>query len=167
MKTFLAAVLLTMSAFTAAKAGPLDRPAGAIVLTVTGNVENTNAGGAATFDFAMLESLPGRSATMETPWTTGSSTFEGPRLHAVIAAAGGHGKRLLVKALNDYTAEIPFEDATAFETILAVKMNGAPMSVRDKGPLFLIYPFDKNPELYNEKYFSRSVWQIREIEVLD
>lgn len=167
MKTFLATVLLTMSAFTAANAGPLDRPAGAIVLTVTGNVENTNVGGAATFDFAMLEALPGRSATMDTPWTTGSTTFEGPRLDAVIAAAGGHGKRLLVKALNDYTAEIPFEDATSLETILAVKMNGAPMSVRDKGPLFLIYPFDKNPELYNEKYFSRSVWQIREIEVLD
>ena len=38
-------------------------------------------------------------------------------------------------------------------------------SVRDKGPLFLVYPFDTNPETYNEKYFSRSVWQIKEIEV--
>lgn len=31
----------------------------------------------------------------------------------------------------------------------------------------MIYPFDKNHELYNEKYFSRSVWQIKEIEVVD
>ena len=51
--------------------------------------------------------------------------------------------------------------------MLATKMNGDYMSVRDKGPLFLIYPFDTNPELFNEKYFSRSVWQIREVEVVE
>ncbi len=167
MRTFATAVLLIVTASATAGAGQLDRPAGDVILTVTGNVENTNVDGAAVFDVAMLEALTGRSATMETPWTTGATTFEGPLLEAVIDAAGGHGKRLLVKALNDYTAEIPIEDTTAFETILAVKMNGAPMLVRDKGPLFLIYPFDRNPDLYNEKYFSRSVWQIREIEVLD
>lgn len=167
MKTLLAAALLTISTITAANAGQLDVPAGDVVLTVAGNVANTNADGAAGFDLAMLEALAGRSATMETPWTTGPTTFEGPLLAAVIEAAGGHGKRLLVKALNDYSAEIPIEDAIAYDTILALKMNGATMSVRDKGPLFLIYPFDKNPEIYNEKYFSRSVWQIREIEVVD
>lgn len=165
MKNILAAILLSMAALSTADAGTLETPAGDVILTVTGNVDNTNADGAAGFDMAMLEALSARSASMETPWTTGTTTFDGPLLAAVIEAAGGHGKRLLVKALNDYTAEIPIEDATAYETILAVKMNGAPMSVRDKGPLFLIYPFDKNPELYNEKYFSRSVWQIRQIEV--
>ena len=167
MKKILAALLLSVTAFTTADAGTLEAPAGEVILSVTGNVDNTNAGGAADFDMTMLKALAGRSATMETPWTTGATSFDGPLLKAVIEAAGGHGKRLLVKALNDYTAEIPIEDATAYETILAVKMNGAPMSVRDKGPLFLIYPFDKNPEIYNEKYFSRSVWQIREIEVVD
>lgn len=167
MKKLLAAVLLTMTALSTASAGRLDAPAGDVILSVTGNVANTNADGAADFDLAMLEALAGRSATMETPWTAGATAFDGPLLEAVIDAAGGHGKRLLVKALNDYTAEIPIEDATTLETILAVRMNGAPMSVRDKGPLFLIYPFDRHPELYNEKYFSRSVWQIREIEVVD
>lgn len=167
MKTFLAAAVLALSTLASANAGQLDAPAGDVILTVTGKVTNTNADGAAGFDFAMLEALAGRRATMETPWTTGATTFDGPLLAAVLEAAGGHGKRLLVKALNDYSAEIPIEDATAYETILALRMNGAPMSVRDKGPLFLIYPFDKNPEIYNEKYFSRSVWQIREIEVVD
>ena len=178
MKTFLAAAVLALSTLASANAGQLDAPAGDVILTVTGKVTNTNADGAAGFDFAMLEALAGRRATMETPWTTGATTFDGPLLAAVLEAAGGpeppprriflgHGKRLLVKALNDYSAEIPIEDATGYETILALRMNGAPMSVRDKGPLFLIYPFDKNPEIYNEKYFSRSVWQIREIEVVD
>ena len=39
------------------------------------------------------------------------------------------------------------------------------MSVRDKGPIFVIYPFDEAPELYNETYFGRSVWQAVSVEV--
>lgn len=31
----------------------------------------------------------------------------------------------------------------------------------------MIYPFDTNPQLYNEKYFARSVWQIKTIEVVE
>lgn len=104
---------------------------------------------------------------METPWTEGKTRFEGPLLQAVLEAVGAYGKTLRVTALNDYAAEIPATDATDFETILAVHMNGKPMSVRDKGPVFMIYPFDTNPELYNEKYFSRSVWQIKSIEVME
>jgi len=38
--------------------------------------------------------------------------------------------------------------------------------VRDKGPLFMIYPFDAQPELRSAVYYSRSVWQLSEIEVL-
>ena len=39
------------------------------------------------------------------------------------------------------------------------------MSVRDKGPLFVIYPFDEAPELNNETYYGRSAWQVKSIEV--
>ena len=39
------------------------------------------------------------------------------------------------------------------------------MAVREKGPLFVIYPFDADPSLFNEKYFNRSVWQVKAIEV--
>ncbi len=90
-----------------------------------------------------------------------------PYLRAVLAAAGASGKKLVVKALNDYASDVPFEDAQKLDTILAVRMNGEEMSVREKGPVFLIYPFDKDKSLYNEKYFSRSVWQIKEIEVVE
>ncbi len=39
------------------------------------------------------------------------------------------------------------------------------MAVRDKGPLFVIYPYDSNTELQSELYFGRSAWQLRTIEV--
>jgi hypothetical protein len=39
------------------------------------------------------------------------------------------------------------------------------MAVREKGPLFIIYPFDSAPELKNARYYSRSAWQLKAIEV--
>ncbi|MCY1668386.1 molybdopterin-dependent oxidoreductase [Rhizobium sp. SL86] len=157
--TFLAVVL------TAPHALALDAPKGPVILTVRGTLATPNVDGTAQFDLAMLEKLAGRKVVTETPWTEGKTEFSGPLLRAILEAAGAKGKTLLVRAINDYFAEVPMEDATALQTILASRMNGKVMSVRDKGPLFLIYPFDLDPKLYNEKYFSRSVWQIKEIEV--
>lgn len=143
----------------------LDAPKGPVILTLRGDLSTPNVGQTAQFDLAMLEALSGRSARMETPWTAGEVVFSGPLLRAVLDAAGAKGQTMRVRALNDYFAEIPLSDATDMETILATRLNGEPMSVRQKGPLFLIYPFDLDPTLYNEKYFSRSVWQIKDIEV--
>lgn len=143
----------------------LEAPAGDVILTISGHVSHANVGATAQFDRDMLTKLASRSGTMETPWTEGKVTFSGPLLRAVLDEAGAEGDALTVRALNDYFVDVPMEDARRLDTILATTMDGRPMSVRDKGPLFLIYPFDKDPSLYNEKYFSRSVWQIREIEV--
>ncbi|WVT76298.1 hypothetical protein QM996_29310 (plasmid) [Sinorhizobium chiapasense] len=48
---------------------------------------------------------------------------------------------------------------------MALKQDGRYMEVADKGPLFVIYPFDDKPELKSEIYFSRSVWQVRTITI--
>jgi hypothetical protein len=144
----------------------LDAPEGQPLLTVTGNIQHTNAAEAAQFDMDMLKSLMGRRARLETPWTPGPTLFEGPFLRAVLDATGARGEALRLKASNGYQVEIPIEDALDLDTILAIKMNGFPMHVRYKGPLFLIYPFDRKPELYTKTYFRRSVWQVSEIEVL-
>ncbi|EKF57806.1 hypothetical protein QWE_19963 [Agrobacterium albertimagni AOL15] len=162
MKSIIAALLAIGLSATAVLA--LEAPTGPVVLTVTGKISNTNAGDAAQFDLAMLEKLKGRKGEMETPWTTGKVTFEGPLLREILAAVGATGTSLKVRALNDYAADVPAEDAK-LDTMLATKLDGKPMSIRDKGPLMLVYPFDLNADLFNEKYFSRSVWQIKEIEV--
>ncbi|PWE54886.1 hypothetical protein DEM27_18285 [Metarhizobium album] len=163
----LTATILAVASFTiASPARALDKPTGDVILTVRGpDLKNANAGDTAQFDRDMLQALEKRTGAMETPWTSGKVEFSGPLLRAVLSAAGAHGQKLKIIALNDYSAEIPYEDATKLDTMLALTMNGKDMSVRDKGPLFLVYPFDLDPSLFNEKYFARSVWQIKEIEV--
>ncbi len=166
MKTVLLSLLVSGAVLAGTSAVALDQPTGRVILTIKGQVDNTNADGAAKFDLKMLEALTGRKGTMETPWTEGQVTFTGPYLRSVLKAAGAHGGKLIVKALNDYSAEVPSSDAD-MEVILATRMNGEEMPVRDKGPLFLIYPFDLDASFFSEKYFARSVWQIKEIEVTD
>lgn len=161
----LTALLAMAPAFTRPPV-PLETPNGQPVLSITGGVGLPNAGQSAQFDMEMLKALKGRRARLETPWTPGLTLFEGPYLRSVLEAAGAQGESLRLKAQNGHTVEIPIEDALDLETILALKMNGFPMNVRYKGPLFLIYPFDRKPELYTQTYFARSVWQISEIEVL-
>ncbi|WP_244475254.1 MULTISPECIES: molybdopterin-dependent oxidoreductase [unclassified Rhizobium] len=155
-----AATLLSCPAFA------LDNPTGEVVLTVrAAKLDHANVDGTAQFDLPMLEALVGRKAVMETPWTKGKVEFSGPLLRSVLDAAGAHGQKIKLTALNDYAADVPAEDASELDTMLATRMDGKRMSVREKGPLFLVYPFDKDASLLNEKYFSRSVWQIKDIEV--
>lgn len=157
--------LMTLLVPLGAQAGTLPKPTGEVILTITGDIENTNGDKIAEFDMAMLDRLASRTTETATPWYDGPRSFSGPLVSALLEAVGGHGTTIRAHAVNDYSADIPIEDAMSFPVILATRINGAPMSVREKGPTFLIYPFDENPELYNEKYFGRSVWQIHKIDV--
>lgn len=159
------ALMIWMSAFHSAAAETLAAPSGPVVLTVTGKIAQTNGAAGAQFDIAMLEALPRRVAKVTTPWAEGVNAFEGPLARAVLQAVGAKGSKLRITALNDYSAEVPFEDFMKFDVILALKKNDAYLTVRHQGPIFVIYPFDTNPDLYNEVYFGRSVWQVKSIEV--
>jgi len=100
-----------------------------------------------------------------TPWHNGVQAFEGVSLDKLVKSAGLSGKTLVVKALNNYMTEIPVSDLTKYPVILAYKRNGDMMPVADKGPFFIIYPFDSNNSLKSEVYYSRSAWQVKSITV--
>jgi hypothetical protein len=160
--TPLVAALLAAASFPALA---LDMPKGPVVLTVKGAITQTNSPEGAQFDMEMLNALAQKTTVTETPWTEGTVTFAGPLGRALLEAVGATGETLNVTALNDYSAEVPVEDFRTHDVILATTMDGKPMSVRDKGPLFIMYPFDQEPSLYTEVYFNRSVWQISSITV--
>ena len=143
----------------------LDAPVGAVVLTLTGQVHSTNGPRGAEFDMAMLERLPQTSFSTKTPWYASVRRFTGPLLRDVLREAGAKGTQLRVSALNDYRVDLPMDDAQRHELIVARLIDGAPMAVRDRGPLFLIYPFDAEPDLRKAVYYSRSAWQLRTIHV--
>lgn len=141
-------------------ASALEQPVGPVILTVSGKVTSPNIAQTAAFTMAMLEALPQKTFTTKTPWYPVPIEFTGPLLRDVLAAAGAKGDKLVALALNDYKTEIPMTDSLVHDMILARLMNGKPMAIRDRGPLFIVYPFDTKSELQAERYYNRSAWQL-------
>lgn len=159
---------LAVTAALSAKlfAQELAEPSGTVLLTLGGKLRRTNQGERAAFDMAMLESLPQHSFTTKTPWFAQPRKFTGPLLRELFSSVGAQGQTLRVMALNDYRIDIPFDDVRRFDVVLARLLDDRPMTVREKGPLFMVYPFDSNPALRNALYYSRSVWQLKAIDIL-
>lgn len=145
---------------TAVTADALPIPSSEVILTISGNIANTNEGDTAQFDRNMLEQIGLVDITTTTPWFDGEVTFAGVLATDLLRLVGAQGETIRAIALNDYEVEIPLSDALDTGFIFAIKRNGEIMSVRDKGPIFVIYPFDSNSDLKNQTYYGRSAWQV-------
>ena len=119
-----------------------------------------------TFDRDALEALGTSTIETTTIWTEGTQVFEGVSLARLAQEIDVQDGTLLATAINDYSVEIPLSDAVENGPILAMTMNGAEMSVRDKGPLWVIYPYDADADFRTEVIYSRSIWQLDRIEVV-
>jgi hypothetical protein len=151
--------------FAALPASALEAPSGKVILTITGGVTEMNDNGAASFDLAMLEKLPSRTFATKTPWFAQPRKFTGVSMQVLLKAVGAHPGSVSAVALNDYRVDIPLEDFTERGAMLAYLVDDQPMTVRQKGPLVIIYPFDDEPELRNAVHYSRAIWQLRSLEL--
>ena len=161
----LIAMLLSLMVSSQVWAGELPKPTGKVLLTLSGNIENTNEDGKAVFDVASLEKLGMVTFQTTSPWYNGRTTFTGISLQKLMDYVGAKGSLVKVTALNDYTTEIPLSDFKKYNVILAMKVNGEYMRIRDKGPLFVVYPYDSIPELNNQIFYSRSAWQVSRMSI--
>jgi hypothetical protein len=142
-------------------ANPVESP----ILIVAGKITATNKGQRAVFDRPMLDAMMEKEIKTKTPWYTEEARFEGVSFSRLAKEVGATGDTLVITALDDYTKEIPLEDLVQHGAILALKRDGQYLQISDKGPLFVVYPYDSDVQLRNEKYYSRSVWQVRRIEI--
>jgi hypothetical protein len=143
---------------------PLATPTGPVVLTITGNIEQTNGPGEARFDKAMLEALGAASIKTASDVADHVQLFEGVPLRAVLDRVGAKGTKMTATALNNYEIVIPFDDLR-YEPLLAMQVDGQVLRLRDKGPLWLVYPRDDHKVLQAQMYDSRWVWQLRRLRV--
>ena len=120
---------------------------------------------AASFDLEALRKLPQKSFSTQTPWYPQPVQFTGPLLRDVLATAKVKGKTLQAIALDEYKVSIPFADAQQFDVVLAHSINGQTLTPKDKGPLFVVYPYDSRPELQSVTYYLRSAWQLKALRV--
>lgn len=167
LRVALQSISVTLCMALPAWAEDMAAPTGDVILTVSGNVENTNVDDTAHFDLEMLEALEKTTIETSTIWTEGVQVFEGVSLATLAAELGITGETLLASAINDYTVEVPLSDAVEDGPILAYRLNGKEMSVREKGPLWIVYPYDAKADFRTEVIYSRSIWQLDRIEAVN
>ena len=144
----------------------LPEPTGKPILTVSGSISHPNVGKSALLDRSTLESVGSAGFETNTPWYNGPVRFDGVLMTDLMRVVGASGTVVRAIALNDYTTDIPISDFMKFGVLLALKRNGDYMPVRDKGPLFVVYPFDRSPELQTHQFYSRSAWQVTQLVII-
>lgn len=132
------------------------------ILTLQGQVRH----GRQDFSLEALEALGLEHLATVTPWTHAMQSFSGVSLARLLRAAGAVAPtRLRAEALNRYGTDLRPEDAAANGALLATRLDGAPMRVRDRGPLWLVFPWSQRPDLASPQVYQRSIWQLRRIEI--
>ena len=135
-------------------------PTGEVILTVSGAIAETNSPEGAAFDMEMLQALPATSFETTTTWTEGPHTFEGVPLKALLDAVGAEGGKIAATALNSYSVDIPLDAVEDAAPIIAYHIDGETFSRRDKGPLWIVFPYDSSDKYQSELVYGWSIWQL-------
>lgn len=156
-------VVSTVFLFCLAPFGLAQQARDDISLTITGPSGETKAVVFDRDDLLAMRLVTYRTSTI---WTDGVLEFRGVPLSEILKAANLTGTNLMLTASNDYAAEVPIDSILPDIPMIAFQIDGKPMSLRDKGPLWLVYPYDLSTTYQSEVVYTRSVWQLEQIEVL-
>lgn len=137
---------------------------GTPVLAARISVSGAGPAAAVAVDSEQLAGLPAAEVVTATPWT-GKASFSGPYLTDVLALAKAEGGKVSLFARDDYKVELSLADIRRYRPIIATSMDGKPIPPRERGPFWLMFPFDDHPELQNDAWFFRAIWQIDRIRV--
>ncbi|WP_296935334.1 hypothetical protein [uncultured Marinobacter sp.] len=126
----------------------------------------TNGASTLVLDRNELESFPQTTFSTISPYFDGEVQFSGPTLARVLETFGVSGQsQITLTALNNYNVSGSLEDLLSLDAIIATRRESKTMSVRDRGPFWVILPLSERPELDNEDFHRYMVWQLSGIEL--
>lgn len=140
-------------------------PSNDVVVTLSGQLNNTNIEDTLVFDMQTLESIGLVEYTVPDPWLSEEISYTGVLLTDLLAVADIEegAQELFVVALDDYATKIPLSDIEEWPVILATRSNNDYMDVANSGPTRIIFPYDKYPNEVQAR--NMSVWNIKRIEI--
>ena len=112
-----------------------------------------------------LLDLPQVTIETSTPWDEEVITFSGPTLKALLTRYNITEGELNLYASNRYQIQVPWDYIEDTTPIIANRMNGNPFSRRQRGPLWLIFPFDSDDRYRSYEVSAMSIWQLISIEI--
>ena len=153
--------LMCLSGLPLSAADTLPAGTGVPVLTIT------TAAGTHQLGAEELRSFPVTEFETTTIWTEGPQSFAGVRVTDLLERLGVSSGHMILTAANGYQIRLPVADFDPAGAIIAYDRNGSAMTLRDKGPLWLVYPYDSDPRFRSEIVYANSIWQLDRIAFTD
>jgi hypothetical protein len=114
--------------------------------------------------FDDLLAMPQSKVVTKNDYVNEAVEFSGPTLKDLLVRYKiDSDATLIMHAINEFSVTVPASDAYQYNVILALFSDGEAMSIRDKGPIWVIYPMDDHEELLDDSYNSRIIWQLTRI----
>ncbi len=160
------AMMGTLSVGLAAGLSPATGP---VILTVSGNIDQTNRppfdefedavlkyhdksfDQAAEFDHTMLEALGTHEVEVSYEEWPETIRFEGPRLSDVLELVGANPTKVTVVALDGFASELSKEDLGNHDWIAAIKRDGEYLNLGQRGPVWVVYDPGPDKEITAEE----------------
>ena len=140
-----------------------------VVLRIGGKISNSNSKDKKTFEFTQSEfdKLPTIEIEAKSSHAQKKARFSGPRVTDALNRAGikAGAREIIVTAMDGYRTRIPLSEIAKYEVILATKQDGKQLTLETKGPIWMMYPRDKHPELGTMATENRLVWSLVRIDV--
>lgn len=111
------------------------------------------------YDISDLEQFPTYSLTTATPWREEPARFEGVMLSDILERHGLQEMEMIaVAAENDYVVRFNRVIWSTVPILVATRVNGAPISRRERGPIQFVIDADamvEHDDILSERYL---VW---------
>lgn len=139
-----------------------------VVLSVYGDIRvNDRHYDQMDFTLSELQALTQSDITTAHPWSIAPQHYHGVDMNALFGLLFNHRRVLSIQleALNDFSVAVDWSQIEAFSPILAWQEDEQVMTRRNKGPLWLVLPFDQVPKVQQADFLHFMVWQLRAIRV--
>lgn len=139
-----------------------------IILKISGEIDNPNAGQDLVLDMATLEQLGLVEYTIADPWLNHEEVaYTGVLLADLLELAGlpESATNIHIVALDDYAVDIALEDVQKWPIMIATRTDGKYMSIENSGPTRVVFPFHAHPEIDEDIYKVLMIWNLRDVEV--
>ena len=138
-----------------------------VILTVSGQIGKVTNQINRIYEFreSDLQALPQHAITTRTSWTP-ESVFSGPLMRDILRRVDARGTQVKLVALNDYAYTVSRDELEKYNVILARYLNHKPMEIKERGPLWLMYPLPDMPaEEKGPLLDAKLIWQVYRITV--
>ena len=137
------------------------------ILTVSGNIKTTNQDDHIVMDIPTIESVGVVEYTVSVdPFADREIVYQGVLMNDLLDLwqVEEDATTLIMTALNDYQVDVPLELLRDYPVVFALKADGEYMSIADKGPAMLVFPYDhfEFEQPGTNRYW---IWQIKSIDV--